>query len=116
MEINLILEMALLILVILFVTKKFFSSKKRSNNDEYENFEENKQKCILNDMETKLYNFATNKKCNNINEDCDVCNLKFNNNQDVIQKINNMKNEKEKCIVDKMENEVKKYMTTMILL
>jgi hypothetical protein len=115
MDINSTLEIILLILVVLFVTKQFgFVTNKTTNNDEYENFEENTKKCILDDMESKLYNFATNKNCRN--KDCDSCEFKFNDEQDVIQKVSNMKNENAKCIVDKMENEVKKYMTKMIYL
>jgi hypothetical protein len=111
MDINYMLNITLLFLVVLFIIKTLSRDKNNAKTD-VENFKQGEKKCFIDNYHDELYNFATKKNCGD--GDCDFCKLKFQDEQEIIAKLN-IKHDN-KCIVNKMENEVYDYMKKMIIL
>jgi hypothetical protein len=75
-----------------------------------------KDLCIVDKMDNKIYKFATQEKCDcNRGNGCSVCELKHSNDYEVTRKICKERKKNFSCLVDKMESDNVDYMKGLML-
>lgn len=104
-------KIAILILLLIFVCVALKNMKRQN----CENFDvEKNNNCILDKMEDDIFKFATSQKYNcKPNLGCSVCDMKYMNEVDVIDKLNK-KHKKSSCIIEKMNDETMEYVKSLV--
>lgn len=91
------------------------SGEIQKNKNRKEILGDKNRHCILDQWGDELFRFASNQVCDcNKNSGCSVCDMKHNNEHDVVEKICKRKNTGS-CIVDKMENNNFDYIKGLML-
>ncbi len=70
--------------------------------------------CAVDEMDDGLYRFATEQKCDNcMNEGCSVCQMKHNDEVEIMEKLRS-EIPSNSCVVTDMDKEVQKYMKSLV--